>query len=226
MKWIRQLLRLADRSQPAFNSDGRRAFEQFFGSLADRRRTWQAVAIATLTINVVLTVGYVLVSLQHRVVPYVVEVDVFGEVRLASQLALEAPPERAVVAALRRFVHNLRTVPTDVHLLNTRLNAAKAHAAGPALETMAQAVRDEETVLQRMLRTGQARYVTEVSSVLRVPGNARIYRVVWREKHETDERTVEGYFEMRVQPPENESQLLENPLGIFITDYTLSKSVQ
>ena len=213
-----------DRSVRATDGAGRRAFEQFFGSLAEQRRNWQTIATATLVINVVLSVGYVSLSLRHHVVPYVVEIDNLGEVRLASQLAVKAPPERAVVAALRRFVHNLRTVPTDVHLLNTRLSAAQAYAAGPALETLTQAVREEESVIQRMLQSGQGRYVTEVSSVLRVPGSGRIYRVVWQETYAEDERGVEGYFEVAVQPPEREEQLLENPLGIFITDYTLSKS--
>ena len=205
---------------------GRREFERLFGDLAERRRAWQALALATLVINIVLTVGYVRLSLSHSVVPYVVELDALVETRLAARLAESEPPERAVLAALRRFVHNLRTVPSDAHLLNAGLRAAQAHAAGRALEAIVEGLRREEDEIHRMLQRAEVRHVTEVSSVLRVPGAARIYRMTWRERRaggiEAADAALEGYFEVRIQAPESEEAILENPLGIFITDYTLT----
>ncbi len=220
----------ASRAEPGSGHpylQGRREFERFFGDLAERRRTWQTVAIAALALNAVLTAGYVRLSLTHRVVPYVVELDALGETRLAAKLAAMPPPERAVVAALRRFVHNLRTVPSDARLLNVRLRTAQAFAAGQALESMVRGIRLEEESIHRMLQRADTRYVTEISGVLRVPGGARIYRVTWREKTTSDteeaDQALEGYFELHVQAPEDEAAILENPLGIFVTDYTLSR---
>lgn len=214
----------AERGHPYL--EGRREFERLFGDLAERRRAWQVLALATLAINLVLTVGYVRLSRMHRVVPYVVELDALGETRLAARLAAAEPPERAVLAALRRFVHNLRTVPGDAHLLNAGLRAAQAHAAGGALEAIADGIRRQEDEIHRMLQRGEVRHVTEVSGVLRVPGAARIYRMTWRERRagsvEAVDAALEGYFEVRIKAPESEEAILENPLGIFITDYTLT----
>src|SRR5947209_3733847 len=46
--------------------------------LARERRAWQAVGAAGLALSLVLAGGLVWVSLQHKTVPYVVEVDSLG----------------------------------------------------------------------------------------------------------------------------------------------------
>ena len=90
--------------------DGRYAFERLFGDLARGKRSWQSVAFIALLLNLVLTVGYVYLASQHKVVPYVVELDALGEMRAAGRLSVRDIPERAITAVLRRFVHNLSLI--------------------------------------------------------------------------------------------------------------------
>ena len=205
---------------------GRYEFERFFGDLARRCRAWQVAAILALVINTILAIALGRLALERKVVPYVVELDALGETRTVSTLAVRDVPERVLVVTLRRFVHNIRTIPTDSRLLNTRLEAAQAVAAGPALETFIQEVRDARTHMEHMLLRGESRYVEEISSVLKVPGESRIYRVTWRESLRTQaehvEHAMEGYFQVRTVPPETEAEVLDNPFGIYITDYTWS----
>lgn len=206
---------------------GRYEFERFFGDLARRRRTWQVVAIMALIVNLVLVVGYVELARRQKVVPYVVELDALGESRSVGKLALDEVPERAVIAALRRFIHNARTIPTDARLLNARLNEARAFALGQALTSFMQAVRGESQVLEQMLQRGDARYVEEISNILPVPNSPNSYRVTWREWTDSKEGNTnsayEGYFTMHIAPPETEEEILANPFGIFVVDYTWSR---
>ncbi len=223
----RPTLRMPRDSAGHVHLPGRFEFERFFGGLAERRRNWQAVALVCLFVNLALTVGFVLLALSHRVVPYVVEVDRLGEARSVGRLAQSAPPERAVEVVLRRFVHNLRTVPTDARLLNARLKEARAHADGRALDTFLKDVGGARKNLEDMLRRGDARYVEEISSVLRVPGDNRVYHVAWREiiRQKSSETACgyEGYFRLELSPPDSEEELLSNPFGVWITDYTVTE---
>ncbi len=207
---------------------GRYAFEQLFGDLARSRRQWQAAALVALATNVVLTVGFILLTRAQTVVPYVVEVDALGEVRAAARLAAAKPPERAVQVALRRFVHNLRTVPSDLRVLNVQLGRAQAFVAGYALTTFTHEVRGQREAMEQMLRRGETRYIDEISSVLKVPGEAGVYRVSWRETEsihlEQATHGYEGHFKVRILAPDSETFLLDNPLGIFVTDYTWSRT--
>ena len=206
---------------------GRYEFERFFGDLARRCRTWQVVAIMALIVNLVLVVGYVELARRHKVVPYVVELDALGEARSVGKLALDEVPERAVIAALRRFIHNSRTIPTDARLLNARLNEARVFTLGQAQTTFMQAIRAESQALEQMLQRGGARYVEEISNILPVPSSPNSYRVTWRERTDNKEgetiSAYEGYFTLRILPPETESEVLANPFGIYVVDYTWSR---
>ncbi len=206
---------------------GRYEFERAFGDLARRRQTWQVVAMLSLVVSAVLAVGLVGLARTQKVVPYVVELDRLGEMRSVGKLALGEIPERAIVAALRRFIHNARTITTDARLLNARLNEARAYAMGDALDTFVRAVRDESETLEQMLKRGDARYVEEISSILPVPGSLDSYRVTWRERKDSKEgetiSAYEGYFTLRIVPPETEEEVLANPFGIYVVDYTWSR---
>lgn len=206
---------------------GRYEFEQVFGDLARRCRTWQVVAMLALILSFVLAAGFVGLARTQKVVPYVVELDRLGETRSVGKLALDEIPERAIVAALRRFIHNARTITTDAHLLNARLNEARTYTMGEALNAFVTTVREESEILQQMLKRGDARYVEEISSILPVPGSQNSYRVTWRERNDSKEggtvSAYEGYFTLRVVPPETEEEVLANPFGIYIVDYAWSR---
>ena len=205
----------------------RYAFEQLFGDLARGRRTWQGFAIIMLLANLVLTVGFVHVASQRKVVPYIVELDALGEMRAVGVLGTQEIPERAIMSVLRQFVHHIRTVPTDARLLNTRLQQAKAHVQGDAAETLMQELTQEREQLERMLQRGDTRYVEEISSVLRVAGQDQLYRITWREElrmgSEVIQGAFEGHYQLRIQPGEDDESLSANPLGIFVTDYTWAR---
>jgi len=207
--------------------DGRYAFERLFGDLARGRRSWQSVAFLSLVMNLVLIAGYVHLASQHKVIPYVVELDALGEMRAAGKLSIRDVPERAIMAVLRRFVHNLRTVPTDTRLLNVRLQDARTHVNGRAAKTLIADLNRDRENLERMLERGDTRYVTEISSVLKVPGDGILYRVSWRELNKTgyEERTSshEGHFQIRVESADDEEALKGNPLGIYIMDYSMTE---
>ncbi|MFQ5569866.1 MAG: VirB8/TrbF family protein [Rhodothermales bacterium] len=206
---------------------GRYEFEQVFGDLARRRRTWQIVAMLALILSLVLGVGFAGLARTQRIVPYVVELDRLGETRSVGKLALEEIPERAMIAALRRFIHNARTIPTDARLLNARLNEARTYAMGQALDAFVTAVREESLAMEQMLKRGDARYVEEISSILSVPGSPNSYRVTWKERTDSQEgnevNAYEGYFTLRIVPPGTEEEILANPFGIYVVDYTWSR---
>ena len=206
---------------------GRYAFERLFGDLARSRRQWQATALVAMVTCVVLATGFVMLTRVQKVVPYIVELDALGEVRVGNTLVAADPPERALMSALRRFVHNLRTVPSDARILNTQLGLAQVFVAGSAQTTFVKDVQVRRADLEKMLRRNETRYVEEVSSILKVPGEANVYRVAWREV--LNEQTVsayEGHFRVEVLPPESATILVDNPLGIYVTDYTWSQISQ
>ena len=85
--------------------------------------------------------------------------------------------------------------------------------------------RDREN-LEGMLQRGDICYVTEITSVLKILGEGILYRVSWRELarigHEERTSAYEGHFQTHVDAPKDEELMAENPLWIYIMDYSLS----
>src|SRR2546422_423151 len=58
--------------------EARREWNDRYLELVRERRWWQAVAGAELAVSLILSGGFVWLSLQHKTVPYIVEVDSLG----------------------------------------------------------------------------------------------------------------------------------------------------
>src|SRR5437867_516 len=58
--------------------ESRREWNDRYLELARERRWWQAVAGTELVLNLILAGGLIWLSLQHKTVPYIVEVDSLG----------------------------------------------------------------------------------------------------------------------------------------------------
>src|SRR5213594_3955014 len=102
-------------SEPNPYVEARREWNDRYLELARERRWWQAVAGAELVVSLILAAGLVWVSLQHRTVPYVVEVDSLGAALAIKPAETRRHPtdERVLRYQLAAFVRGARQVMTD-----------------------------------------------------------------------------------------------------------------
>lgn len=207
--------------------EGNKEMNRMFGDLAFRRRQWMLAALISMTTSIVLAIGMVALVLSDRNVPWIVEVDKLGDIRVAGEVASLEVPETVRVAALYRLVRSMRQIPGDARILEAQHRTAQAHLANDARMDFIRDLQDNSEELSQMLAERQLRYVTGISSVLPFPGQPGLYRVTWTEEYtgrRTDEVSYEGYFQ--VQPGANPTpeMAILNPLGIFITEYSISRN--
>lgn len=89
-------------------------WDERIGSSRVQARNWRFMALGCLTLAAGLSGGLVWQSMQSRVVPYVVEVDGFGEARAVAPAIRDYEPSDAQIAwHLGRFIQNVRSVSTD-----------------------------------------------------------------------------------------------------------------
>ncbi|MXZ58165.1 MAG: hypothetical protein F4Z16_06745 [Rhodothermaceae bacterium] len=204
---------------------GRKEMERMFGDLAYRRRQWMTAALIAMTVSIILAIGMVTLVLTDRNVPWIVEVDELGDVRVAAEAASTEIPEHTRVAALHRLIRNMRQIPGDSRILTAQHQAAQAYLANPARQSFIQDLQNNSEALTQMLSQRHRRYVTGIKSVLALPNQRDLYRITWTEEYEggrSDKVGYEGYFQIQqAEIPTDEVALL-NPLGLFITEYTIS----
>ena len=206
---------------------GRYEMHRLFGDLAERRRAWMIVALTSAAAGLVLAAGMVTLVITRESPPYIVEVDSLGELHVVGEIARQDPPERVLRATLIRVLKNIRAIPTDVNLLNALHAEALAHLDGSASDIFRHDILASHDELKRMLSVGEWRMVTGITSMTALPGLPEMYRVTWTEKHASRRGAAtaayEGHFRVRTLAVKDPTAVILNPLGIYITDYTIAK---
>lgn len=211
----------------------RRAWNAHVGALVASRRIWQLVGLIALLIVLASVGGLVHIGSQSRFVPYVVEVDKLGQ-PLAVGVADRATPAdpRVIRATLATFISDLRTVTPDTALQRRAiLRAYAVLAAGNAATHKTNEWFNGTDTINPFKRAATETVSVQIESVL--AQSAESWQVDWIETvHDRSGKPTSAPARMRAlvsvqvanQPSDaSEQQLRDNPLGIFITDFSWSR---
>lgn len=161
---------------------------------------------------------------RTTIVPYIVETDASGKVRLVgSVLEQEWSLEESVIKhAVTDFIVQLRQVPSDKELLlASQLYVESRTSEGARLQ-----LRDRPDAALKKFGV-ERRFVT-VRTITKMAQEGA-WRAEWREEvlGESGDRIGEerflGEFVLKITPPELASDMENNPLGVFVTYLTIQK---
>lgn len=207
--------------------EARREWNDRYLDLARERRLWQIVAGVELVVLLIVAVGFVWLSLQHKIVPYVVEVDSLGAALAIKPVTTGAHPtdERMVRYQLAAFIRGTRQVMTDRIAMKKGLEHVYAYARGGA-----------RTVLDDYYRTNNPFEVAKtyvvvptVTSLLRLSPTS--WQVRWTEEQRALDGLLlgksqwEGVVATEMAPPTSEDAIQMNPLGLYVTDLRWTKQL-
>ena len=214
--------------KPAENRylSARREWDERYGDLITRARNWRAAAFGALVVALVATGGVVALSLQTRIIPFVVAVDNLGR-PVASGLAEAAPvaDDRLKRAALVQWVSDLRTVTSDgisQRKAIDRVYAMIARGSAAQLEVSEFYRKDPP-----QKRAQSAMVSVDVKAIY--ASSEQTYEVEWVETTRglggdvQSEQAWKGSFTIAVNPPADEQLARVNPLGVYVTNASWSK---
>ena len=192
----------------------------------DKSRQRNKIYLALLGLLIVAMV-YVCMNANYKV--YVVRVnEATGQIDPGVELkAREYEPRDAELKHfLIEFTKNIRTVPLDPVLLRNNWNTAQHFMTKEAAQKL-------NTLIQReghIAKLGKATVQPDIKSVQLQPGTQRTFQVRWVEEDFNVAGNATGkvsnyvaLYTIVVQPPEKETELMVNPLGIKIADLSYAK---
>src|SRR5437870_8062202 len=207
--------------------ESRREWNDRYLELARERRWWQAVAGTELVLNLILAGGLIRLSLQHKTVPYVVEVDSLGAALAVKPAENGGRPvdERIVRYQLAAFFRGARQVMTDRIAMKKGLEQVYAYARGSARAYLDDYYRANNPF--EIAKTYVA--VPAVTSLLRLSPTS--WQVRWTE----EQRGLDGLLLGKSQwegglntediTPTSEETIHVNPLGLYVTDLRWTKQL-
>ncbi len=211
----------------------RRTWNDHMRSVQASRNMWQILALLCLLIALAGIGGVVVIGSQSKFIPYVVQVNNLGEAVAVSRADTAAVADQRVIhASVAAFINDLRLVTPDIALQRRAIFRAYAMLStnDPATVKANEWFNGHENS-SPFKRAETETVNVEIISV--IPQSEETWQVDWLEKvYDRQGHLAEPPFKMRAllrvytQPPRQsttEDQIRNNPLGIYIQDYSWSK---
>jgi len=200
-------------------------WDERIGSARVQAKNWRLMAFGCFVLSASLSGALVWQSMQSRVVPYVVEVDKFGEARAVAPAIQNYQPADAQIAwHLARFITHVRGVSTDPVLVRQNWLAAYDFATDRAALFLNEHAKTNNPFGQ----IGTRSISVQVTSVVRASDTS--FQVKWTEQvYErgslANTTRWTAILTTIIQPPRSAEQLRKNPLGLFVSAIDWSREL-
>ncbi|WP_192357291.1 conjugal transfer protein TrbF [Mesorhizobium mediterraneum] len=200
-------------------------WDERIGTARVQARNWRFMAFGCLVLATGLSGGLLWQSMQGRVVPYVVEVDRFGETRAVGPAMKTYEPDDAQIAwHLGHFIQNVRSISTDPVLVRQNWLAAYDFATDRAALFLNEYAKANDPFNQ----IGTRSISVQVTSVVRASDTS--FQVKWTEQvfergSLASTARWTAILTIVIRPPSSTDQLRNNPLGIFVNAIDWSREL-
>jgi type IV secretory pathway TrbF-like protein len=197
------------------------------GSARVQAYNWRLFALFAIIGWIITTIGLIYQSSKSIVTPYVVEVNSDGTVKAIgpAKEANYVPSEAQIKYFISQIVLKARSIPLDpVVAKQNWLNVYAFLRQGAAQKMNALLQQDNP-----MMKIGKQTIQVEVNVIVQMTKDT--YQVRWKESVFGAEGALQeqylmtGLFTIDFTPPKTEKDLLINPLGLYIKDFSWSKEL-
>lgn len=211
----------------------RRTWNDHVGGVVAARRMWQMFGLLCLLIVLAAVGGIIHVGSQSKFVPYVVEVDKLGQAVAVTRAERSLPVDpRVIKAQVAAFVSNSRMVTPDVALQRKAVfqvySMLAPNDAGTTKMNEYLNGTDDSNPFKRAATTTVS---VEISAVLQQ--TAETWQVDWVETVRDRQgvikeppyhmRALVTVYTVETTPSTTEEQIRNNPMGIYVRDFSWSK---
>lgn len=188
---------------------------------------WRRAFFGLLGICGLLVIGIIYQSTKSSVAPYIVEVGPGGEV-LAVTKAIQAnrsPNDAEIKYFISKWIKDVRQVPLDVVVKKQAWIAAYGSMRQKAAMKMNEIVKKDDP----MAKIGQETVSITPTVILKMSDTT--FQVRWTEdvfsKEGSPKETyrMSGLISVDFSKPTTEKDIIANPLGLYITDFSWSKEL-
>ncbi|KAB2715108.1 conjugal transfer protein TrbF [Brucella intermedia] len=201
------------------------AWDDRIGSARAQARNWRLMAFGSLFLAGGFAAVLVWQSTRGTVVPWVVQIDKYGEAQaIAPAVAGYKPTDPQIAWHLARFIEQVRSIPADAVIV--RQNWLRAYEF--TTDRGAIALNDYARSNDPFTKVGKQQVAVEVSSVIRASPDS--FRIAWTERRfengqlAATERWT-AILTVVIQPPRTAEKLRANPLGVFVNAINWSKEM-
>ncbi|WP_026380669.1 conjugal transfer protein TrbF [Afifella pfennigii] len=201
------------------------AWDERLGSARVQAKNWRLMAFGSLLLAGGFAAALVWQSTRGTVVPWVVQIDRFGEAQaVASAVADYRPTDPQIAWHLGRFIEQVRSLPADPIIV--RQNWLRAYEY--TTDRGAVALNDYARSNDPFTRVGRQQVAVEISSVIRASPDS--FRIAWTERRYENGQLAgterwTAILTVVIQQPRTAERLRANPLGVYVNAINWSREM-
>lgn len=208
-------------------------WRDYVGSIVGSRNLMIIITLLSLCTSLVAVSGVVYIGSQSKLTPYIIEVDKLGRSQFMGTVPnTDIKDPRVINVLLNDFIADYRTVSIDKELTVKALKRlyAKLSNNSPANKKISEFYTANKEKNNPFVRADKETVAVEVKTILRVTSDT--YMVEWNEyvrDPATGKLMRTEYYKANVTIEYKDTAnfsfdaLIDNPLGIFITDFSIQK---
>lgn len=206
--------------------DGRREWNERYGSYIKRAQAWRAVAFLSLTMAIISSLGLVYVSSKSQIVPYIVKIDKIGKVTGVGIATGGGKVDTNIIKyTLAEFIKNFRTVYPDPTVQADYVYKMYRYLSDslPAKSQVDRYMSEHSP----FMRAYDGKVEIEVESILNVSRDT--WQINWSELEYNKEglfkksKRYRGILTIVFDSPKTEAEVLKNPIGLYIKEISWSE---
>jgi type IV secretion system protein TrbF len=202
-----------------------RQFDEFVGESRKRERSWRRVSFALLSFLVASVLGWLYVSSLPRTIPFVIEVQPWGESKYVGNTAQALTGAISISDAswryyLRKFIEYTRGISPDREVTLANLTEAYAMVTQTGAGVLTNMLKTEDA----FSKIGGDHREVRLETLIKV--SAKSWQADWVEVVSDASGEEKGSVRKRgiytvIQGSPDERQIKSNPLGIFVDSFQI-----
>ncbi|MDR2017911.1 MAG: hypothetical protein LBQ00_03400 [Syntrophobacterales bacterium] len=188
---------------------------------------WRLIAFAAMGLCLVLILGLIFQSTKSSVAPYIIEVGQAGELLAVSKAtqANRSANENEIKYFLGKWVKDIRALPLDAVVKKQSFVSAYASMRQKAAIKMNEILKKDDP----MSKIGEETISVTPTAIVKM--SEKTYQVRWTEDVFSKEGSpkqsyrMTGLITIDFTPPSSEKEIMINPLGLYISDFSWSREL-
>ncbi|EEX47761.1 conjugal transfer protein [Jonquetella anthropi E3_33 E1] len=210
----------------------RREYGDRYGSAVRDAATWRRFCMGTLVLLAVFGGGMLWLASTNKVVPYIVQVDKQGyAVAIKPGTQVENTDPKVIMAAVGRFIVNLRTTVSDVGAQNALIKSVYDYIAdGSSAQTAVGEYYSKADPFGAAQGRTKATRQVQIKTILPEGRSGKAWQVLWTEEAVdeglvTERSAWRAIITIALSPVQDLSDVLKNPLGIYVVDINVARDI-
>lgn len=209
--------------------EAEKEWDMRIGDARKAAHSWKMAFFISMLICAIMSGGLTYMSSKSMVKAIVVMIDPDGIVlNIRPLIEMDyTPQEQQVRHFISEFVKNTRAIPFDSKRFKDNWKSAYNFMSNSAANKMSARIREDNPVN----RVGKETVEINIKSVNPAPSSPNTYQVIWAEEvfsidgASKEKYAMTGLFTVDFITPKTEKELLSNPLGMYIRDFSWSRDI-